>query len=134
MPPHQTNLTAELERDAARLGRVIALTKNAMGNALAAARPSAAVAELRDAVSEKDAAAPPGAPAPSLFGLLARYWLAFREGGRRRRLRVSLCDLDERQLIDIGLTRADIEVIAAHRARERLRDNMAYQLMSQGVM
>ena len=134
MPPHQTHLTAELARDAAGLGRVIAPAKNAMGDALAGVRPSASLAALRDAVSDKDAAGPPGAPSASRFGFLARCWTAFQESGRRRRLRVSLRDLDERQLIDIGVTRGEIDYIAAYRAIERLKDNTTYQLMSRGVM
>jgi len=136
MPPHQTNLTAELERDAAGRRHDLSLTSatNALGDGLVAARYDASVAALRDAASDKDAAAPPGAPPPSLFGFLARYWLAFQESGRRRRLRVSLRDLDERQLIDIGLTRGEIDYIAAYRTIEKLRDNTTYQLMSRGVM
>jgi uncharacterized protein YjiS (DUF1127 family) len=133
MPPHQTNLTSEPERDAAglRLELSIALVKDAKGDALAAARPDASIAALRDALSEKDAAGPPAAP--GVFNLLKRYWRAFQEGRRRRRMRVSLRDLDERQLMDIGLTSGEINYIAAHRAIEKLRDDTTYLWLSRGV-
>jgi len=135
MPPHQTNLTPEPESDAAGLGLdlSIALAKNAMGDALVAARPDASIAALRDALSEKDAAGPPAAPTRSLFSLLERFWLAFQESRRRRRLRAILCDLNERQLMDIGLTPGDIDYIAAHRALERLRDDATYLWPSRGA-
>ncbi|UFZ06240.1 DUF1127 domain-containing protein [Bradyrhizobium ontarionense] len=136
MPPHQTSLTAEIERDAAGLGldRPIASTKNITGGVPAAPRPDASIAALRDALSEKDAAGPPAAAAPSVLSLLTRYWLAFQDSRRRRRMRVSLRDLSESQLMDIGLTPGDIDYIAAHRAVERVRDSMTYQLMCRGVM
>ena len=135
MPPHQTNLTPERESDAATLGLdlSIALAKDAMGDASAAARPNASIAALRDALSEKDAAGPPAAPTRSVFGLLERSWLAFQESRRRRRLRAILCDLNERQLMDIGLTPGDIDYIAAHRALERLRDDATYLWPSRGA-
>jgi uncharacterized protein YjiS (DUF1127 family) len=41
-------------------------------------------------------------------------------------LRVSLRDLSNRQLLDIGLTSDDIEHIDAHRTIERLRDGTKY--------
>jgi len=136
MPPHQTTLTAEIARDAAslRLDFPIAGTTNAAGDASPAARQDAPIAALRDALSEKDAAAPPGTSVPSLFSSLGRYWLAFQDSRRRRRLRVSLCDLSEAQLMDIGLAQNDIDHIAAHRALERLKDNTAHLLTSRGVM
>jgi uncharacterized protein YjiS (DUF1127 family) len=129
-----TNLTAERDAASRGLGHPIAAATNVAHGVLAAARPDAPIATLRDALSDKEAAAPPGAPMSSLFSLLAQCWLAFRAGQRRRRLRVDLRDLSERQLMDIGLQQGDIDHIAAHRAVERFRDNMSYQLMSRGVM
>jgi uncharacterized protein YjiS (DUF1127 family) len=136
MPPQQTNLTSETGRDAAELGLdlSIALVKGAMGGALAAPRPDASIAVLRDALSEKDAAGPPAASTQSVLSLIERYWRAFQEGHRRRRMRVSLHDLSERQLMDIGLTPGDIDYIAGHRAIERLRDGTTYLWLSRGVM
>jgi hypothetical protein len=49
-------------------------------------------------------------------------------------LRVSVNDLSDRQLMDIGLTTGDIERIVAHRAFERLRDGTTYLWLSRGVM
>ncbi|WP_315751201.1 MULTISPECIES: DUF1127 domain-containing protein [unclassified Bradyrhizobium] len=135
MPPQQTNSRSEIEPNAAGLGLdPIALTRNAAGHALAAARPDASIAALRDALSEKDAAGPPAASTRSLFSLLERYWRAFQEGRRRRRGRASLLELSERQLMDIGLTQGDIDSIAAHQAIERLKDSTTYLLLSRGVM
>jgi uncharacterized protein YjiS (DUF1127 family) len=136
MPPQQTNLTSETGRDAAGLGLdlSIALPKDATGAALAAARHDESIAALRDALSEKDAAGPPAASTRSVFSLLERYWCAFQESRRRRRLRASLHDLSERQLMDIGLTPGDIDYIVAHRAIERLRDGTTHLWQSRGVM
>jgi uncharacterized protein YjiS (DUF1127 family) len=135
MPPQQTNLTSETGRDAAglRLDLAIALVKEATGDTLAAARPDATIAALRDASSEKEAAGPPAASKRSVLSLLKRYWRAFRERRQREGLRVSLHDLSDRELMDIGLTAGDIDYVVAHRAVERLRDG-AYPWLSRGVM
>ncbi|WP_439398389.1 DUF1127 domain-containing protein [Bradyrhizobium sp. PMVTL-01] len=52
--------------------------------------------------------------------LLGRYWRAFQ--GWRQRPRVTLHHLSDRELMDIGLTRGEIDCIAPERAIERLRD------------
>jgi uncharacterized protein YjiS (DUF1127 family) len=134
MPPQQTNPTSETGRDAAglRLDLAIALVKDAPGNALAEACPDASIAALRDASSEKEAAGPPVASTRSVLSLLQGYWRAFRK--RRQRLRVSLHDLSDRELMDIGLTPSDIDYIVAGRAIERLRDGTTYLWLSRGVM
>ena len=133
MPPRQTSLTSETGRDAAglRLDPAVALVKDARGDALAEAGPDASITALRDAFSEKEAAGPPGASTRSVSSVLQRYWRAFRERRQRERLRVSLHDLSDRELMDIGLTRSDIDYIAAGRAIERLRDGT---WLSRGVM
>jgi uncharacterized protein YjiS (DUF1127 family) len=41
-----------------------------------------------------------------------RYWDAFRERRKRQRLRVTLCDLSDRELMDIGTTRGEIDYVA----------------------
>ncbi|WP_316163271.1 DUF1127 domain-containing protein [Bradyrhizobium sp. SZCCHNRI20481] len=136
MPP-QTNLTAEIARDGARLGLDHAKTAatNAARGVPAASRPDAAITVLRNAVPEKNAAGPPGGAAtPRPLGLLAHYWRAFQDGRRLRRMRIHLRDLSEAQLMDIGLPRSDIEHIAAHRALERLKDSTTHLMMSRGVM
>ncbi|MGJ4886662.1 DUF1127 domain-containing protein [Bradyrhizobium sp. HKCCYLRH3099] len=133
MPP-QTHLTAGTARDAAPLSvvrHVIAKT-NATGAAQAAPRPNAPTPALR-VVSDKDAAAPPGAAA-GLISWLGQSWQAFQESRRRRKLRAHLRDLSEAQLLDIGLSRSDIEHLAAHRALERLKYDTTHLMMSRGVM
>ncbi|MGJ4946848.1 DUF1127 domain-containing protein [Bradyrhizobium sp. HKCCYLS20291] len=134
MPP-QTHLTAEIVRDAAPLvlDRPISVATNAARDAQAAPRSAAPIAVLRN-LSEKEAAAPPGDAAPGLFSLVARYWQAFQDARRQRKLRVTLRDLSEAQLIDIGLARSDIDYLAAHRALEKLKDSTAHLMMSRGVM
>ena len=137
MPPQQTNLTSGTGRDAARPGLApsIALVQDATGGALAATRPDASVAALRDALSEKEAAGPPAASTRSVMRSLGGYWRAFQEWRQRRGARASLYDLSDRELMDIGVTRAEIDCIAAHRAIDRLRDGTAHLwMLSRGVM
>ena len=116
MPPQQTNQTSEPDRGAARPG--FDFTN----------------ASVKDALSEKQAAGPPVASTRSVLRSLRGYWRAFRERRRSNRLRVSVNDLSDRQLMDIGLTTGDIERIVAHRAFERLRDGTTYLWLSRGVM
>jgi uncharacterized protein YjiS (DUF1127 family) len=104
MPPQPTNITSGTERDAAGLELPIAWAKNAM-----------------DAASTR-----------SVPGLLKRYWRAFQERRRRESLRADLSYLSDGQLMDIGLTREEIDYITPQRAIDRLRDS-AY-LWSRGVI
>jgi uncharacterized protein YjiS (DUF1127 family) len=137
MPTEQTNLTSETGRDAAGVGFdfSIALVKEAMDDVLATAHPNATIVALDGALSEKDAAEPPATPARSLLSLLKRYWRAFQEQYQRQRLRATLHDLSDRELMDIGVTRAEIDCIAAYRAFDKLRDGTAYLwIRSRGVM
>jgi uncharacterized protein YjiS (DUF1127 family) len=73
-----------------------------------------------------EAAGPPVASTWSILSLLQGYWRAFRKRRQRERLRVSLHDLSDRELRDIGLTSGDIDCIVAGRAIERLRDGRTY--------
>jgi len=91
MPPQQTNISSEIERDAARLRLDLSI----------------------------------------VLSLLRRYWYAFQE--RRQRPRVTLQDLSDRELMDIGLTRGEIDYITPGRAIDTLRDR-ATALWSRGVM
>jgi uncharacterized protein YjiS (DUF1127 family) len=93
-----------------------------------------AIASVKDAFSEQEAAGPPVASTWSVLSLLQGYWRAFRKQRQRERLRVSLHDLSERELRDIGLTPGDVDYIAAGRAIERLRDGTTYLWLSRGVM
>jgi uncharacterized protein YjiS (DUF1127 family) len=128
MPAQQTNLTSETGRDAAEVGFdfSIALVKESMDDVLATARPNATIAALDGALSEKDAADPPATSARSVLSLLKRYWRAFQERYQRERLRATLHGLSDRELMDIGVTRAEIDCIAAYRAFDKLRDGTTY--------
>jgi len=137
MPTRQTNLTSETERDAAGLGvdLSIALVKDTMDDALAAAHPNAAIAALDDALLERDAAGPTAASTRSVLSLLKRYWHAFQERRQRQSLRATLYDMSDRDLMDIGVTRDEIGYIAPHRALDAVRDSPTYLwVRSRGVM
>ena len=54
-----------------------------------------------------------------VLSLLRRYWQALQE----RQPRIALQDLSDRELMDIGLTRGEIDSLAPERRVERLRDN-----------
>ena len=43
------------------------------------------------------------------------YWRAFQERRERRRLRAALCDLSDRELMDIGTTRGEIDYVVSNR-------------------
>jgi len=43
-----------------------------------------------------------------------QYWRAFQQWRRRGRLRADLSNLSDRELMDIGTTRGEIDYIAAH--------------------
>ena len=45
-----------------------------------------------------------------------RYWGAFQERRKRQRLRATLCDLSDRELMDIGTTRGEIDYVASNRS------------------
>ena len=135
MPPQQTNVTPEAGRHAAGLGPElpIALARGAMDEALAAARLNASIATLDDALSEKDAAGPAAASTRNVLGLLKRYWRAFQERRQRQSLRADLAHLSDGQLIDVGLTRDEIDHITPQLAIDRLRDSTTY-LWSRSVI
>ncbi|HTO63642.1 MAG TPA: DUF1127 domain-containing protein [Bradyrhizobium sp.] len=132
MPTQQTNLASGTARDGAVPGLElsIALVNEATEDTLAAARPHASIAAL-----DKDAAGLTAAATRSVLGWLRRCWRAFQEQRHREGLRVTLQDLSDRELMDIGVTRAEIDCIAAHRAIDRLRDSATYPWISpRGVM
>ena len=58
-------------------------------------------------------------PAVTLFrritSFFKRYWGAFQERRERQRLRLALCDLSDRELMDIGTTRGEIDYVASNR-------------------
>ena len=50
-----------------------------------------------------------------LSSFFKKYCDAFQERRKRQRLRASLCDLSDRELMDIGTTRSEIDYVASHR-------------------
>jgi uncharacterized protein YjiS (DUF1127 family) len=44
------------------------------------------------------------------------YWGALQERRKRQRLRATLCDLSDRELMDIGTTRGEIDYVASNRS------------------
>jgi uncharacterized protein YjiS (DUF1127 family) len=44
-----------------------------------------------------------------------KYWIAFQERRERHRLRAALSDLSDRELMDIGTTRGEIDYVASNR-------------------
>jgi uncharacterized protein YjiS (DUF1127 family) len=51
-----------------------------------------------------------------ISSLFWRYWWAFLERRERRRLRAVLHDLSDRELMDIGATRGEIDYVALNRS------------------
>ena len=49
------------------------------------------------------------------YSPLEKYWDAFLEWRKRQRLRATLCDLSDRELMDIGTTRGEIDYVASNR-------------------
>jgi uncharacterized protein YjiS (DUF1127 family) len=45
-----------------------------------------------------------------------KYWGAFQERRKRQRLRATLYDLSDRELMDIGTTRGEIDYVALYRS------------------
>jgi len=47
-----------------------------------------------------------------------RYWHAFAQWRSRERLRADLCNLSDRELMDIGTTRGEIDYVASNQWRD----------------
>ncbi len=47
-------------------------------------------------------------------GPLEVYWKAFQEWRKRRRLQTELCRLTDSELMDIGITRSEIDYVASN--------------------
>ncbi len=60
----------------------------------------------------------------NVLGLLKRHWRAFAKWRQRQNSRTTLHDLSDRALMDIGVTRGEIDHIAPHRAVDALRDSI----------
>ena len=50
-----------------------------------------------------------------ISSFILKYWDAFRERCERQKLRATLSDLTDRELMDIGTTRGEIDYVASHR-------------------
>jgi uncharacterized protein YjiS (DUF1127 family) len=53
-----------------------------------------------------------------VYSPLETYWNAFQEWRKRQRLLANLCDLSDRELMDIGITRGEIDYVASHRGSD----------------
>jgi uncharacterized protein YjiS (DUF1127 family) len=51
-----------------------------------------------------------------VYSPLETYWNAFQEWRNCQRLRATLSDLSDRELMDIGTTRGEIDYVASHRS------------------
>ena len=59
-------------------------------------------------------------PKPQVYySPLEKYWDAFLEWRKRQRLRATLCDLSDRELMDIGTARGEIDYVASNRSIDR---------------
>ena len=50
-----------------------------------------------------------------VYSPLEAYWKAFQEWRKRRRLQTQLCRLTDSELMDIGITRSEIDYVASNR-------------------
>ena len=54
-----------------------------------------------------------------VFSLFRRYWGAFQERRKRQRERAELYRLSDSELMDIGMTRGEIEYVVSNRCFDR---------------
>ena len=115
MPPQQTAAASGSGAAALGLDLTIGLVKATDG-----------------ALPESNAAGLAAEPTRNVLGLLKRSWHAFG-AWQRRRSPTPLHDLSDRELMDIGLTRGEIDYITPERAIATLRER-ATDLWSRGGM
>jgi uncharacterized protein YjiS (DUF1127 family) len=131
MPPQPTNVTFETG-----LGRDVSITlvEDAVDDTLKAP-PNASIAALDGALSRQDAPGQTGASTRRVLSFLKRSWRAFQERRQRQRLRSSLHDLSDRELMDIGIARGEIDYIASNPGIDpRGGGTMRFQwIMSRGM-
>jgi uncharacterized protein YjiS (DUF1127 family) len=132
MPPQLTDVLPGVEADAIRRGLNLSIgqAKDAIDQVLAE-RLKASAAALDRALSDKEAGGPSVAPTRSVLGLLKWAWRALLQ--RRQNSLTSLEDLSDRELMDIGLTRAEIDGLSPQRAIDALRDSTTYLWSSRGM-
>ena len=54
-------------------------------------------------------------PRRRVSNIFRRYWVAFQDRRNRRRLQITLWNLSDRELMDIGTTRGEIDYVASNR-------------------
>ncbi|WP_298368757.1 DUF1127 domain-containing protein [uncultured Bradyrhizobium sp.] len=54
-------------------------------------------------------------PTRHVASFVWKYWDAFQERRERQKLRASLADLSDRELMDIGIARDQIDYVASNR-------------------
>jgi uncharacterized protein YjiS (DUF1127 family) len=54
------------------------------------------------------------AATPHFFRFFQAYWATLRERRKRNRARGDLCGLNDRELMDIGIARGEIDYVAAN--------------------
>jgi uncharacterized protein YjiS (DUF1127 family) len=86
-----------------------------------------------DILSEKDAAGRAAALTHSVLSLLTRYWRAFQQQRQRQGLPHTLQDLNDRELMDIGLTRGEIDYLTPDRAIDTMRDRTMHLWGGRGM-
>lgn len=125
MPPQLTDISPGIEGEAARRSLTLSIVqaKGAIDQALAE-RLKASAAALDGALQDKEASGSAAGSRRGVLGLLKRAWLAFL--ARRQGRQVSLHDLSDRELMDIGLTRGELDYLSPQRAIDNLRDNARY--------
>ncbi|MGJ4997158.1 DUF1127 domain-containing protein [Bradyrhizobium sp. HKCCYLS3077] len=134
MPPHQINPAIDSGHlSGLNVDLSIASATDAISSLQPSTQPDAPIAALREVLSEKDAAGPPARPTWLIIRLIGWCWRAMQEWQRRESVRASLYELSERELTDIGLTRAEIEHISALRTLESLRDNPRHLVSRRGM-
>ena len=57
----------------------------------------------------------PASARRQVYSPLEAYWKAFQEWRKRRRLQTELCRLTDSELMDIGITRSEIDYVASNR-------------------
>ncbi|MCG2671832.1 DUF1127 domain-containing protein [Bradyrhizobium sp. GCM10023182] len=127
MPPQLTDISPGIGGEAARRGLSLSIVqaKGAIDHALAERLKASAKA------LDEEAAGPTAASTPSLLGLLKQAWLAFL--ARRQNPQLTLQDLSDRELMDIGLTRGEVDYLSPQRAIDTLRDSTMYLWSRRGM-
>ncbi len=77
-------------------------------------------------ITGSNAARPAPAPQRSVLDAVRRIWAAFQQRRQSESLRTSLQALSDRELIDIGLTRAEIDYVTAEPAIDGSQADTTY--------